>query len=57
MLVCQHSADLQQDISTQPDVDWSQAAHAYPNLEEMPSFIARQRQSAAQATFTTTADP
>ena len=57
MLVCQHSVDLQQGTSSQPEVDWSQAARAYPNLEEMPSFIARQRQSAPQTMFTTTADP
>lgn len=37
--------------------DWSLPAQAYANLEEMPSFIAQQRQSAPQQTFTTTADP
>ena len=57
MLLCQRSVDLQQQTNSQPEVDWSQAARAYPNLEEMPSFIARQRQSAPQTTFTTTADP
>ena len=57
MLVCQRSADLQQEDSSEPDMDWSHAARTYPNLEEMPSFIARHRQFAAQVTFTTTADP
>ena len=57
MLVCQCNADLQRETSSQPEVDWSQAARAYPNLEEMPSFIAHQRQSIAQPAFTTTADP
>lgn len=57
MLICQRNADLQQDTSSQSDIDWPQAARSYPNLEEMPSFITRHRQSAAQATFTTTADP
>ena len=57
MLVCQRSADLQQETASQPEIDWSQAAQAYPKLKEIPSFIAQQRQSAAQATFTTTADP
>ena len=37
------------------EVDWERAAQAYTNLEEMPSFISRQRQSAAQRAFTTTA--
>lgn len=37
--------------------DWMQAARAYPNIEEMPTFIIRQRQSAPIPAFTTTADP
>lgn len=57
MLICQCRTELQQEIGSQAEVDWSQAAQAYQNIEEMPSFIARQRQSTAQATFTTTADP
>ena len=54
MLVCQR---YQPDISLQQDFDWSASAQAYSNLEEMPSFIVRQRHSAGQHTFTTTADP
>ena len=57
MLVCQHSADLQPNTNSQEDVDWTQAAQAYPNLEEMPTFIPRQRDSAAEHSFTTSADP
>ena len=57
MLVCQRYSDLQPDISSQLEFDWSAPALAYSNLEEMPSFIAQQRQSAPQHTFTTTADP
>ena len=58
MLVCQRYSDLQPDISFQQDFDWSASAQAYKNLEEMPSFIVRQRHSAGQHTFTTTsADP
>ena len=57
MLVCQHNADLQPNTVPEQDVDWTHAAQAYTNLEEMPSFISRQRQSAAQCAFTTTADP
>ncbi len=51
MLVCQRNADLEPNSDSQEDVDW---AHAYPNLEEMPS---RQRESASQQSFTTSADP
>ena len=57
MLVCQRSFELQPDTDSQQEVDWTDAARAYPNLEEVPSFISQQRQSAAQHTFTTTADP
>ena len=59
MLICLRSADLQQETTDQPDelINWSLASHAYSNLEEMPSFIARQKQSVAPTTFTTTADP
>ena len=57
MLICQRSSDLQPSTDNQKEVDWTEAAQAYPNLEELPSFLARQRQSAAQHTFTTTADP
>ena len=56
MLVCQHNADLQPNTVPEQEVDWTHAAQAYTNLEEMPSFIFRQRQSAAQRGFTTTAD-
>lgn len=34
-----------------------EAARAYSNLDEMPSFLSQQQQSAAHHTFTTTADP
>ncbi len=57
MLVCQRNADLEPNSDSQEDVDWACAAHAYPNLEEMPTFISRQRESASQHSFTTTADP
>ena len=57
MLVCQRYSDLEPDMSSQQDFDWSTPGQAYSNLEEMPSFITQQRQSAPQHTFTTTADP
>ena len=57
MLVCQRHSDLQPDISSQQDFDWSLPAQAYSNLEEMPSFIAQQRQTTPQHVFTTSANP
>ena len=57
MLICQCRAELQREIGSENEVDWSQAAQTYQNIEEMPSFISRQRQSTTQPTFTTTANP
>ena len=54
MLVCQRNADLQPNIESEQEVDWTRAAQAYANI---PSFISRQRESAAQRAFTTSADP
>lgn len=55
MLICQPRAKYTQPSSTEPDTDWSLAAKSYPNLGEMPSDIAQQRQKyAAQLTVTTT---
>ena len=57
MLVCQRNADLQPNIESEQEVDWTRAARAYTNIEEMPSFISRQRATAGQRAFTTSADP
>ena len=57
MLICQRTGDLQPDSSSQEDFNWTAAAQAYPNLEEAPTFIARNRQQAAPHTFTTSASP
>ena len=57
MLVCQHNDDLQPNIESEQEVDWTRAGQAYANIEEMPSFISQQRESAAQPAFTTSADP
>ena len=57
MLICQHNADLQPNTNPEEDIDWTQAAQVYPNLEEMPTFITRQRESAAEHSFTSSADP
>ena len=57
MLVCQCNSDLQPNIDSQQDIDWTQAAQSYPNVEEAPSFISQQRQAAGEHVFTTSADP
>ena len=57
MLVCQRNAELQPDTDSEQEVDWTEAAREYPNLEEVPSFLSHQRQSTVQHAFTTTADP
>ena len=57
MLVCQRNADLQPNLESEQEVDWTRAAQAYANIKEIPSFISRQRESAAQRAFTTSADP
>ena len=57
MLVCQCNADLQPNIESEQEVDWTHAAQAYTNIEEMPSLISQQHASAGQHAFTTSADP
>ncbi len=57
MLICQRAADLQPDSSSQADFDWTAAAQSYHNLEEMPTFVTRNRQEAGPRTFTTSASP
>ena len=57
ILICQRVADLQPDTSSQEDFNWTAAAQSYPNLEEAPTFITRNRQQAAPRTFTTSASP
>ena len=55
--MCQRNADLQPNIESEQEVDWTRAVQAYTNIEEIPSFISRQRASAGQCAFTTGADP
>ena len=57
MLICQRNADLQPNVDSQEDVDWTRAAQGYPNLEELPTFICRQHESADEHLFSTSADP
>ena len=56
MLICQRASDLQPDCSSE-DFDWIAAAQAYPNIEEVPTFISKNRQEFGSHTFTTTANP
>lgn len=44
-------------MSSDAQYNWSSSSAAYPNLEELPVFITRQRQSAPQRAFSTSADP
>ena len=57
MLICQRVTDLQPDASSQEDFNWTAAAQSYPNLEEAPTFVTRNRQQAAPRSFTTPASP
>ena len=57
MLLCQRNSDLQPDSSSQDDFNWTAAAKSYPNLEEAPLMITRNRQQTAPRVFTTTCDP
>ena len=57
MLICRSSADLQPSTESQEEVDWSAGSQSYPNVEEMPTFISRHRESAGQHLFTTSSDP
>ncbi len=59
MLICERVADLQPTSTLQADsdFDWTAVAQSYPNLEEMPTFVARNRQDVQQRTFTTSASP
>ena len=58
-MICQHNTgtNIELEISLQEDVDWTAASLHYPNIEEAPSFIARQRQRGITQVFSTTANP
>lgn len=57
MLICQHRAEFPDSVVSSSNTDWSLAAKAYPDLEEMPHFIAQQRQQYVPHSPETTADP
>ena len=42
MLICQYGAAFPQSEKDKDDHDWSLAGMAYPNLQELSSFISRQ---------------
>ena len=56
MLICQRNGDLQPNTNSEEDIDWTQTAQVYPNLEEMLTFITRQCESAAENSFTSSAN-
>jgi ATP-dependent DNA helicase PIF1 len=55
MLICQRAVDIQPDTSSEEDFDLTAAAQSYPNLEEAPTFVSRNRHQAEPHTFTTSA--
>ena len=57
MLICHRSADYSNSPDCDDDQDWSASSTVYPNLQELPTFITRQRHLAQEHPFTTTADP
>jgi len=58
MLICQHEAEFSHSNGDKRTAhDWSQAAKEYPNIKEMPSFIAQQCQQYQTQPPETTADP
>ena len=57
MLICQRNADLQPEFNSDNGCKWSESSDSYSNLEELPTFLSRHRQTAAPRTYTTTANP
>ena len=55
MLICQRAADIQPDTSSEEGFVWTAAAQSYPNLEETPTFVSRNRHQAEPHMFTTSA--
>ena len=54
----QYNAEFSQSTTYKQDCDWSLAAEAYPDLLELPSFVAQQRQQYESSELTTkSADP
>ncbi len=51
MLLCQRQPNLGTAQGDSEQVDWCLAANAYPNLEEAPYFLARQRETFEVTSF------
>ena len=56
MLICQHRAEFPDSVVSTNDVDWSLAARAYPDQDEMPHATFHCTAAPAQSPATT-ADP
>ena len=56
MLICPYGAAFPQSEKDKDDHDWSQAGMAYPNLQELSSFISRQHLEYVPQPAATTAD-
>lgn len=60
MLICQNGAEFTQPDNDEQCVDWSLwslASKQYPNLGEMPSFVAQQQQQHVVKPVAATANP
>ncbi len=57
MLICQQCAEFPDCDGAHQNVDWSLAATMYANLDEMPHFVAQQRQHYVSQPTGMTADP
>ena len=57
MLICQYGAAFPQSEKDKDDHDWSLAGMAYPNLQELSSFISQQHLEYVPQPAATTADP
>ena len=57
MLICQYGAAFPQSEKDKDDQDWLLAGMAYPNLQELSSFISRQHLEYVPQPAATTADP
>ena len=57
MLICQYGAAFPKSEKDKDDHDWLLAGMAYPNLQELSSFISRQHLEYVTQPAATTADP
>ena len=57
MQICQRNAGYHSSADCDHDHNWSASSTVYANIEELPTFITRSRQTTYQHQFTTAADP